>query len=269
MPPQGRPPSTSGLVYDADILNDSISIDLDDDSFDGNQSTLAPPTAVHERFLRDPPSSASTHKRGSPRHSTQANSADMRSSPPISTDREQSQPNSPPDTIRRRKSPGHSDDRWTRETSRNEELERERDWLREMNDLLENAADDMNKMKEKIQSVEVATQASHELLDLYSKIMTQTEKTRDLLLNPVWQGYSADVQRRTEAKRQEQIRLAKEQEKEREEQLLREQQQQAEAEVERLRKSQLPKPTRGRTTRGRATTTTRTNRGKSRVGRIT
>ncbi|PLW06117.1 hypothetical protein PCASD_23272, partial [Puccinia coronata f. sp. avenae] len=163
-----------------------------------------------------------------------------------------------------------------RETERNQELENERDWLRDINRLLKKSADEMDTIKDNLANVQSATETSHELLDLYSKILTQTEHTKDLLSNPNWQGFSADMKRRAEIRQAEKTRLAQEREREIEEQLMREQKQQqleAEAAAEAARKqSQLHRSTRGAGSatrgRGRGTTAGRSVRGQSRIGRI-
>ncbi|KNE97745.1 hypothetical protein PSTG_08964 [Puccinia striiformis f. sp. tritici PST-78] len=261
--------------YDADILNDSISMNMEDDSFDGNESTLILPSKPVVN-----PSSSNNPKTG-PAHPGQSvpstskdpfndNTVDHQSSP--SPEEEQAE------EPRSQQSNTTNRDEWMRrELARNRDLENERDWLRGINKMLEASADEMSQIKQKLQNVQTATQTSHDLLDLYSKILNQTEHTKDLLSDPTWQGLSADMKRRAEAKEAEKKRQEEERAREREEELIREREQQrleAEAAAEAARKqSQLGRSTRGsgsgRRGRGTGSTAGRSVRGQSRIGRFT
>lgn len=181
----------------------------------------------------------------------------------------------------------YSDHSVRRQILRNLELERERDWLRNINQLLLKSADEMDKIKHKFENVQSATQTSHDLLDLYSKILGQTEHTKDLLSNPDWKGLTEDIQVRSKIEEQERINLLREKEKEEAEELER-QTKQRQVELEEAQKikqqNQLTKstrsgsssiPTKNSRDRGRGSgvsggsTAGRTVRGKSRIGRIT
>ncbi|KAA1067069.1 hypothetical protein PGT21_007556 [Puccinia graminis f. sp. tritici] len=270
-----RGASSGKWSYDADILNDSISMNMEDDSFDGNESTFILPS-------NPAGPSSSSNPRSIPTASSQPvpPSSQNRNNPAGDHHQFSSSPEKEPaeEPRRRRQPKASSKDQWVRrETERNRELENERDWLRDINQLLEKSADEMDQIKGKLENVQSATETSHELLDLYSKILTQTEHTKDLISNPNWEGLTADMKRRAEMKQAEKARLAQEREREREEELLRERKQQqleAEAAAEAARKqSQLQRSTRGMGTstrgRGAGTTAGRTARGKSRIGRIT
>ncbi|OAV94574.1 hypothetical protein PTTG_03796 [Puccinia triticina 1-1 BBBD Race 1] len=258
---------------DADILNDSISMNMDDDSFDGNESTLIlPSNPAGPSSSNNPRSIPAGSSQSVPSGSKNPFNPHPFSSPPEKEEQEEEEGPS------RRKPNKSSKDEWIRrETERNRELENERDWLREINQLLEKSADEMENIKEKLGNFQSATETSHELLDLYSKILTQTEHTKDLLSNPNWEGLTADIKRRTEIRQAEKIRRAEEREREREEELIRERKQQqleAEAAAEAARKqSQLHRFTRGSSSatrgRGAGTSAGRTARGKSRIGRMT
>ncbi|KAH9457807.1 hypothetical protein Pst134EB_010119 [Puccinia striiformis f. sp. tritici] len=175
--------------YDADILNDSISMNMEDDSFDGNESTLILPSKPVVN-----PSSSNNPKTG-PAHPGQ--SVPSTSKDPFNGDtvNQQSSPSPEEEQAeepRSQQSNTTNRDEWMRrELARNRDLENERDWLRGINKMLEASADEMSQIKQKLQNVQTATQTSHDLLDLYSKILNQTEHTKDLLSDPTWQGLSA------------------------------------------------------------------------------
>lgn len=240
--------SSPSFDDEADILNDSISLDMNHDdsfSFHGNQSTfIAPPRPGPI------PSAGLTEE-------------------PEDRGRVQVGPS------RDRSLPKHEQTK-RRVARRHQDLENERDWLRQINRLLESSADEMDKVKLKLVNVQTAIETSHELLDLYSKILTQTEHTRELISNPDWAGLTEDTRRRVELRRQEKIRLAQQREKEREEELMRERkrrEQEAE-EAERVRKlnqsqrSNRPQIATNSRARGASSTAGRANRGKSRIARL-
>lgn len=266
-PPHG-PKSNAFLSYDADFLNDSISINLTDDSFDGQKSNFFDPE--NSQDVPKPASSARTFKPGknvpvNPDSKNYASSSHFTTSEP-------DEPcvcveGTPSDQENQRTHPRK--DKWAREIARIKQLEKERDWLREMNKILLQAANQMELIQHKFRNIQTATETSHELLDLYSKILTQTERTKDLVSEPNWQGLTADLERQEEAKRQEQLQLARLREQEREEQLQKAQEQQRQIEAQRLRESQTQKPVRGTSSRARGTSAGRTLRGQSRIGRMT
>ncbi|EGG04090.1 uncharacterized protein MELLADRAFT_108710 [Melampsora larici-populina 98AG31] len=233
------------LSEEDDFLNDSISMNLnEDDSFLGNPIINTP----------------------------------SRSQNP--TKRQMSEISNPIESnIKKKKEPNQSNSKlnhkWKEENQRNQELEEERDFLKGINDLLEIAADDLDSIPEKIQRVQQASETSHNLLDLYSKILSKTEEFRETLIDPNWKGLSEDIKRRDELKLKE-IQLKREKEIEIERQRLAEiqkRQEEEEQEAERSRsrsnQNQIPRFNSRGTTRGRvARTAGRAVRGTSRIGRI-
>ncbi|POW20557.1 hypothetical protein PSHT_03406, partial [Puccinia striiformis] len=258
--------------YDADILNDSISMNMEDDSFDGNESTLILPSKPVVN-----PSSSNNPKTGPA----------SRSICPINFEgpfqRRHSQ--SAIITFARRGTGRRAEistihttnrDEWMRrELARNRDLENERDWLRGINKMLEASADEMSQIKQKLQNVQTATQTSHDLLDLYSKILNQTEHTKDLLSDPTWQGLRYEKEGRGQRSGEEETRGRKSTRERGRVDSRREQQRlEAEAAAEAARKqSQLGRSTRGsgsgRRGRGTGSTAGRSVRGQSRIGRFT
>ncbi|KAH9442698.1 hypothetical protein Pst134EA_031667 [Puccinia striiformis f. sp. tritici] len=135
--------------YDADILNDSISMNMEDDSFDGNESTLILPSKPVVN-----PSSSNNPKTG-PAHPGQ--SVPSTSKDPFNGDtvNQQSSPSPEEEQAeepRSQQSNTTNRDEWMRrELARNRDLENERDWLRGINKMLEASADEMSQIKQKLQ----------------------------------------------------------------------------------------------------------------------
>jgi hypothetical protein len=143
-----RGPSSGKWSYDADILNDSISMNMEDDSFDGNESTLILPSNP-----AGPSSSSNPRSIATGSSQPVPSSSENRYNPAIDHHQFSSSPEKDPaeEPRRRRQPEPSSKDQWVRrETERNRELENERDWLRDINQLLEKSADEMDKIKEKL-----------------------------------------------------------------------------------------------------------------------
>lgn len=139
--PTNPPDVPSGGWADAaDILNDSISMNMQDDSFDGNESTLILPSNP----VAAGPSSFSARLPESSNRSVPSSSQNLEQASSSSTHDSENHPAHP-------QPPRSSKDQWlSRETARNRELENERDWLKGINQLLETSADEMDKIKEKL-----------------------------------------------------------------------------------------------------------------------
>ncbi|KAI8458194.1 DASH complex subunit Duo1-domain-containing protein [Phakopsora pachyrhizi] len=207
---------TSGaLNLEADFINDSISFDLDDDSFDIDRSNVEP----NKRFKSDKPISSSSSSSfpnlfsstsrldqrflNSDNFRTRSNVGDQAGVDEGMAEGEEEGANdesmsemTPRPNKKKQRQVEESNDlpskfKWDKEVERNLKLEREKDWLERMNGMLENVADQMDGIKDKFKNVQRATETSHSLLDLYSRILTQTEHTRELISNPDWQGLTA------------------------------------------------------------------------------
>ncbi|KAH9816481.1 hypothetical protein DFH28DRAFT_1081797 [Melampsora americana] len=234
----------ANLSEEEDFLNDSISMNLnEDDSFLGNQTIIPPSTSKK-------PSSTNSDTN------------------PTSTQLESN-------SKQKEENKSKLNNKWKEEVKRNQELEEERDFLKHINDILEIAANDLDEIPEKIQRIQQASETSHNLLDLYSKILSKTEETRETLLHPHWQGLTEETKRRSDLELEEK-RLKREREIEIERQRLAEiqkRQEEEEAEKARLRSSQnqtqVPRYNSRGTNRGRVSrTASGTVRGTSRIGRI-
>ncbi|KAG0147678.1 hypothetical protein CROQUDRAFT_456122 [Cronartium quercuum f. sp. fusiforme G11] len=164
------------MAIEDDFLNNSISMHLSDDSFIGDQA-VGSPQASSSNGSSGP--FADTHVQ--PINRSHISSPSKGTVKP-NTSSVETHDNAVSRTDRQ---PG---DKWLQEIRRNGELQKERDWLRSINDILEKAADDLDSLPEKIQRVQQASETSHRLLDLYSSILTQTEHTRELLSDPTWEG---------------------------------------------------------------------------------
>ncbi|GAA5924872.1 hypothetical protein JCM1841_006957 [Sporobolomyces salmonicolor] len=71
-------------------------------------------------------------------------------------------------------------------------LREERDGLRAMNAALEGVLGALKGTEGKMEAFESTLQTSHALLDLYTRIASQAEHTKDLLLDVEWQGVMQD-----------------------------------------------------------------------------
>ncbi|GAA5846642.1 hypothetical protein JCM9279_003392 [Rhodotorula babjevae] len=78
------------------------------------------------------------------------------------------------------------------ERARVASLRSERDGLRSMNGVLDDMKGALAGMEGKMQAFESTISTSHQLLDLYTRIASQAEHTRELLLDREWQGVSRD-----------------------------------------------------------------------------
>ncbi|GAA5904407.1 hypothetical protein JCM8208_004187 [Rhodotorula glutinis] len=78
------------------------------------------------------------------------------------------------------------------ERARIASLRSERDGLRSMNGVLEDMRGALAGMEGKMQAFEATIETSHQLLDLYTRIASQAEHTKDLILDREWQGVSHD-----------------------------------------------------------------------------
>ncbi|GAA5903169.1 DASH complex subunit DUO1 [Sporobolomyces salmoneus] len=95
------------------------------------------------------------------------------------------------------------------------QLRRERQELRGMNKVLRDVVTSLKITELNMNNLQNATNTSHELLDLYSRILSQAEHTKDLILDPDWNGLEADEQYlfdKQQALEQEQERLRFEEE---------------------------------------------------------
>ncbi|GJN93951.1 hypothetical protein Rhopal_007010-T1 [Rhodotorula paludigena] len=118
-------------------------------------------------------------------------------------------------------------------------LRDERDGLRGMNRVLDGMVGALRGMEGKMQAFESTISTSHALLDLYSRIASQAEHTKDLLLNGEWEGVMKDYDllaaREAEA---EAARLREEQEAEEARRRAEEERRRAEEEDERRRRDE-------------------------------
>ncbi|GAA5985136.1 hypothetical protein JCM5350_000856 [Sporobolomyces pararoseus] len=99
------------------------------------------------------------------------------------------------------------------------QLRNEREELRGMNKVLRQVVLALKTTESNITNLQNAANTSHELLDLYSRICSQAEHTKDLILDPDWRGLDADEQfllEKQQAYEQEQERIRLEQEREQE-----------------------------------------------------
>ncbi|GAA5923311.1 hypothetical protein JCM3775_007500 [Rhodotorula graminis] len=78
------------------------------------------------------------------------------------------------------------------ERARIASLRSERDGLRSMNGVLEEMRGALAGMEGKMQAFEATIDTSHQLLNLYTRIASQAEHTRGLILDREWQGVSQD-----------------------------------------------------------------------------
>ncbi|GAA6039972.1 hypothetical protein JCM8097_002645 [Rhodosporidiobolus ruineniae] len=85
---------------------------------------------------------------------------------------------------------------WTEEEKKRvRQLREERDYVRGMNRVLSGLKGELGKMEGKFASVGDTIETSHQLLDLYSRIASQAEHTKDLLLDGEWEGVQKDYDR--------------------------------------------------------------------------
>ncbi|GAA5955613.1 hypothetical protein JCM3765_001801 [Sporobolomyces pararoseus] len=99
------------------------------------------------------------------------------------------------------------------------QLRNEREELRGMNKVLREVVLALKTTESNMTNLQHAANTSHELLDLYSRICSQAEHTKDLILDPDWRGLDADEQfllEKQQAYEQEQERIRLEQEREQE-----------------------------------------------------
>ncbi|GAA6008449.1 hypothetical protein JCM11491_004482 [Sporobolomyces phaffii] len=99
-------------------------------------------------------------------------------------------------------------------------LRREREELRGMNKVLRSVVASLKLTERNMNNVQAAASTSHDLLDLYSRILSQAEHTKDLILDPDWRGLEADEdylleQQQAALAEQERQRLEAEAERER------------------------------------------------------
>ncbi|GAA5930918.1 DASH complex subunit DUO1 [Sporobolomyces koalae] len=98
-------------------------------------------------------------------------------------------------------------------------LQAERSELRGMNRVLQGVIKSLNLTETNISKLAASANTSHDLLDLYSRISSQAEHSKDLILDPEWKGLEADEEflaNRQQAieREQERIRIeAEEQER--------------------------------------------------------
>ncbi|GAA5827699.1 hypothetical protein JCM11251_001794 [Rhodosporidiobolus azoricus] len=91
----------------------------------------------------------------------------------------------------------------------------ERDGLKGMNRTLEGLRGALGRMEGKVASFASSISTTHSLLDLYSRIASQAEHTKELLLDGEWRGVEADYDLlATRQAAEEQARLREEQEAE-------------------------------------------------------
>ncbi|TKA51738.1 hypothetical protein B0A53_05420, partial [Rhodotorula sp. CCFEE 5036] len=120
------------------------------------------------------------------------------------------------------------------ELARVRSLRDERDGLRTMNAVLEDVLGALKLTEGKMENFQETIDTSHQLLDLYARIASQAEHTKDLLLDGEWQGVERDYE--FLAEREQAAREA-------EEAALREAEEQAaREEAERVRKAQEEHP---------------------------
>ncbi|GAA5881648.1 hypothetical protein JCM16303_005526 [Sporobolomyces ruberrimus] len=111
------------------------------------------------------------------------------------------------------------DDASEEDKQRIKQLRRERDELRMMNKVLRGVVTSLKRTQGNMDNLQAAANTSHELLDLYSRICSQAEHTKDLILDPDWKGLDADEDyliARQEAVEAEQERMRREAEAEQE-----------------------------------------------------
>ncbi|KWU44329.1 hypothetical protein RHOSPDRAFT_34118 [Rhodotorula sp. JG-1b] len=144
------------------------------------------------------------------------------------------------------------------ELARVRSLRDERDGLRTMNAVLEDVLGALKLTEGKMENFQATIDTSHQLLDLYARIASQAEHTKDLLLDGEWQGVERDYE--FLAAREQAAREA-------EEAALREAEEQAaREEAERVRKAQEEQWRRDQAERAVASSSAGAGRGAGRGG---
>ncbi|PLW45098.1 hypothetical protein PCASD_04606 [Puccinia coronata f. sp. avenae] len=153
--PKKQAGASARWTYDADILNDSIWMNMEDDSFDGNEITLILPA--------NPAAAAAGPSSSSGKTSTRSAVANVNEPGPSSSKTRHQFSSSPAhdepaveEDVDDRQAGKSSTEQWIRrETERNQELENERDWLRDINRLLKKSADEMDTIKDNLTNSEL------------------------------------------------------------------------------------------------------------------
>jgi hypothetical protein len=106
-----------------------------------------------------------------------------------------------------------SKDKGVEEEDRQQLLQAELDQIRQTNDVIEGMIESIEKTSSHLDVVLTTTQNVDKLLDMWTRILSQTEHTQRLLFNHSWQGLARDdelheqrqemLQRKLEVERQE------------------------------------------------------------------
>jgi hypothetical protein len=112
-----------------------------------------------------------------------------------------------------------SKDKGVEEEDRQQLLQAELDQIRQTNDVIEGMIESIEKTSSHLDVVLTTTQNVDKLLDMWTRILSQTEHTQRLLFNHSWQGLARDdelheqrqemLQRKLEVERQELERTKK------------------------------------------------------------
>lgn len=76
--------------------------------------------------------------------------------------------------------------------SRDNALNQEISQVKKVNQVLETVNQSLDKSESNITAIEAAVHNANELLDVWVKIMSQTQKTRELLEDSQWHGLTSD-----------------------------------------------------------------------------